>query len=150
MILLSFLQQVIAWLLFTLHVLCDLCVSHPLYFPLSLLSCSFLFSSTVVHEAQARGACYPFDTFSARLALARLWKRSSCSMAPPQQVCPACALSPCIRRSQAAAVPWLQLQPARSLCSLPPVTLTHRGRKVLIHCLMGSALAPDFPQHFLA
>lgn len=68
--------------------------SHPLCFPLSLLSCSFLFSSTFVHEAQARDACYPFDIFSAQVVLARLWNRSSCNTGPPQQVsCPASVLS---------------------------------------------------------
>lgn len=92
-IVLSFLQQVIAWFLCTLHVPCDPCVSHPLYFPLSLLGWSFLFSSTFVHEAQARGACYPFDIFWARLMLARLWNRSSCNMGPPQHIsCPASVL----------------------------------------------------------
>lgn len=130
------------------HVACPLwpMCSHPSYFPLSLPSCSFLFPSTFVHEAQARDACYPFDIFSVQVVLARLWNRSSCNTGSPQQVsCPASVLSLCIWRGQSAAVPWLQLQPARNLYNLPPVTLTHRRRKVLIHCLMGSALAPAFP-----
>lgn len=67
--------------------------------------------------AWSRGACYPLDIFSAWLMLARLWSRSSCNLGPPQQVsCPASVLSPCVWRGQPAAVPWRQLQPARSLC----------------------------------
>lgn len=88
--------------------------------------------------AWSRGACYPFDIFSAWLMLARLWNRSSCNWALPSRSPVLLLCSLCAPREASL----LQLQPARSLCNLPPVTLTHRRVKVLIHCLMGSALAP--------
>lgn len=116
-----------------------------------VLSCSLVLFYSLC--TKARGACYPFDIFSAQLMLARLWNRSSCNMGPPQQVSrPASVPSPCTHPEEPVCLQChgCSFSQPEVICSLPPVTLSHsreEGLDSLSHgkC-SGSRLPLAFPR----
>lgn len=155
MILLPFLQQVIACFVCALLVLCDPECFSSQHLALSLLwvfwfvlSCSFLL---FVHEVQARAACCPFDDISAQLMLARLWNRSSCNMGPPQQVShPASVPSPCTHPEEPVCLQCHDCNSSQPevICNLPPVTLSHRREEGLDSLSYGKYSGSRLPLAF--